>query len=123
MGKFFEKQAKDQAAKVFIDDDVWIGDGVKIMNGIKIGRGAIVGAGAVVTKDVEPFAIVVGIPAKKIKERQIGNFGVAISADDKAMVHKKILSELAAKICPQIMTTKDFQIFRPFKLKNLFRRK
>jgi acetyltransferase-like isoleucine patch superfamily enzyme len=52
-----------------IEDDVWIGFGVIVMAGVRIGRGAIVGAGAVVTKDVPPFEIRVGVPAKKIGER------------------------------------------------------
>lgn len=52
-----------------IGNDVWIGQGVIIMDRIKIGDGAIVGAHAVVTKDVEPYAIVVGNPAKKIRSR------------------------------------------------------
>lgn len=52
-----------------IGNDVWIGDGVFVKNGIKIGDGAIIGARAVVTKDVPPYAIVVGSPAKIIKYR------------------------------------------------------
>jgi len=52
-----------------IGHDVWIGSDVKIMNGIKVGDGAIIGAGAVVVKDVPPFAIVGGVPAKIIKYR------------------------------------------------------
>ncbi len=52
-----------------IGNDVWIGDSVLILNGIKIGDGAIVAAGAVVVKDVPPYAIVGGIPAKVIKYR------------------------------------------------------
>lgn len=52
-----------------IDDDVWIGYGVIIMSGVHIGQGAIVAAGSVVTKDVPPYAIVGGIPAKIIKYR------------------------------------------------------
>ena len=52
-----------------IGNDVWIGDHVVIMSGVKIGDGAIVAAGAVVTKDVPPYAIVGGIPARVIKYR------------------------------------------------------
>ncbi len=52
-----------------IGNDVWIGAGAIIMKGVTIGDGAIVGAGAVVTKDVEPYSIVVGSPAKHKKYR------------------------------------------------------
>lgn len=54
---------------VRIGNDVWIGYGALIMAGVSIGDGAIVGAGAVVTKDVEPYAIVGGVPAKVIRMR------------------------------------------------------
>lgn len=52
-----------------IGNDVWIGSSVKIISGLQIGDGAIIAAGAVVTKDVEPFTIVGGVPAKTIKRR------------------------------------------------------
>ena len=48
---------------------MWIGANVIILPGVKIGNGAIIAAGAVVTKDVEPYAIVGGVPAKLIKYR------------------------------------------------------
>jgi maltose O-acetyltransferase len=54
---------------VKIGNDVWIGTRVIILPGVSIGDGAIVGAGAVVTKDVEPYSIVGGVPAKQIGER------------------------------------------------------
>ena len=54
---------------IVIGHDVWIGDNVWIKNGVHIGNGAIIGAGAVVTKDVPPYAVVAGVPAKIIKYR------------------------------------------------------
>jgi acetyltransferase-like isoleucine patch superfamily enzyme len=52
-----------------IGNDVWIGAAVVIKQGVHIGDGAVVGAGAVVTKDVPPYAVVVGVPAKIIRYR------------------------------------------------------
>lgn len=54
---------------IIIGDDVWIGYGAQIMSGVTIGRGAVVAAGAVVTKDIPPYEVWGGVPAKKIKER------------------------------------------------------
>lgn len=54
---------------IIIEDDVWIGQRAIIMSGIHIGQGAVIAAGAVVTKDVPPYAIVGGVPAKVIKYR------------------------------------------------------
>lgn len=55
---------------VIIEDYVWIGTAAMIMPGVTIGKGAVVAAGAIVTKDVAPYHVVAGIPAKFIKERQ-----------------------------------------------------
>jgi maltose O-acetyltransferase len=49
---------------------VWIGRNAIIMPGVRIGKGSIVGAGAVVTRDVEPYSIVGGVPAKLIRKRK-----------------------------------------------------
>ncbi|MFA6204149.1 MAG: DapH/DapD/GlmU-related protein [Gallionella sp.] len=56
---------------VDIEDDVWIGHGATILKGVRIGRGAIIAAGAVVTRDVAPFTIVGGVPAKFIRSREL----------------------------------------------------
>ena len=53
----------------FIGNVVWIGNNAVVMDGIKVGDGAVIGAGAIVTKDVPPYAIVAGCPAKIIKMR------------------------------------------------------
>ncbi|EHQ89971.1 DapH/DapD/GlmU-related protein [Desulfosporosinus youngiae] len=55
--------------KAYIGHDTWIGHGAIIMPGVRIGNGAVVGSGAVVTKDVDPYRVVVGVPAKPIKRR------------------------------------------------------
>lgn len=55
---------KGKNLKIVIEDDVWIGYGSVVFTGVRIGRGAIVAAGSIVTKDVPPYAIVAGNPAK-----------------------------------------------------------
>ena len=52
-----------------IEDDVWIGYGAIVLSGVTIGTGSIIAAGSVVTKDVEPYTIYGGSPAKKIRDR------------------------------------------------------
>ena len=65
----YEKNECVSKGNISIDDDVWIGQNAIVMSGVHIGQGAVVGAGAVVTKDVPPYAIVCGVPAKVIKYR------------------------------------------------------
>ena len=51
-----------------IHDDVWIGFNAIILAGVRIGRGAVIGAGSVVTKDVEPWALMAGNPARLLRQ-------------------------------------------------------
>jgi hypothetical protein len=55
--------------RVVIGHDVWLGHGVTVLPGVTIGNGAVVGAGAVVSRDVAPYTIVGGVPARLIRER------------------------------------------------------
>lgn len=66
---YAKKNAFTKVEKIVLGNDVWIGESVKIMGGVNIGDGAIIAAGAVVTKDVKPYEIVGGVPAKHIKYR------------------------------------------------------
>ncbi|HJV64112.1 MAG TPA: DapH/DapD/GlmU-related protein [Geomonas sp.] len=63
-----EKEASDDQP-VNIEDDVWVGAGVIILKGVTVGRGSIIAAGAVVTKNIPPYSIVAGTPARVLKKR------------------------------------------------------
>jgi acetyltransferase-like isoleucine patch superfamily enzyme len=67
-----------------IEDDVWIGARVILMRGVTLGKGSVVAAGSVVTRDVEPFTIVGGVPAKFIKRR---------FTDEQTKAHSTFLSQ------------------------------
>jgi acetyltransferase-like isoleucine patch superfamily enzyme len=67
--KFKELIYNNDNYLVSIGNDVWIGDRVTILDGVKIGDGAIIGSNALVTKDVTPYTINVGVPAKPIRKR------------------------------------------------------
>ena len=58
-----------KSGRIIIENDVWICSNCVILKNVRIGKGSVIAAGAVVTKDVEPFSVVAGIPAKKIKSR------------------------------------------------------
>lgn len=60
---------KENKYHVILENDIWIGNGAKIMEGVRIHNGAIIAAGSVVTRDVEPYSIVGGIPARLIRYR------------------------------------------------------
>lgn len=59
-----------KAEGIKIEDDVWIGAGAKILDGVTIGRGSVIGAGAVVTKNIPPYSVAAGVPARVIKKRE-----------------------------------------------------
>lgn len=73
--RLIEKRCLEAGSKgnIVLEDDVWVGHGAIIMSGITIGRGAVVAAGAVVTKNIPPYAIVGGVPAKVLRYRFSGN--------------------------------------------------
>jgi virginiamycin A acetyltransferase len=73
---------------VDIEDDVWIGYGAIVLSGVSVGRGAVVAAGAVVTKDVPPYGVVAGNPARVVGSR---------FAEADQIVHERLLALAEAK--------------------------
>ena len=69
LGKNFSNIPEEENQGVEIGNDVWIGEAVFINDGVKIGTGAVIGAHSVVTKDIPPYAIAAGIPAKVLRYR------------------------------------------------------
>ena len=75
MNHVFEDPAKpirlqgETALGIQIGSDIWIGTGVKILDGVCIGDGCVIGAGSVVTKDIPPYSVAVGVPARVIGRR------------------------------------------------------
>ncbi len=55
---------------IIIEDNCWLGHGVTVLDGVTIGEGSVIGAGSVVSKDIPPFSVAVGVPAKVIRDRQ-----------------------------------------------------
>jgi len=53
-----------------IEDDVWIGSNSTILDGVTIGKGSVIGAGSVVTRDIPPYSVAFGVPAKVVEERK-----------------------------------------------------
>ena len=87
LGKYMfdveEKRPQDDLP-IVIEDDVWVGTGAIILKGVRLGTGSIVAAGSVVTSNVEPYSIVGGVPAKKLKMR---------FSDEELTKHKELLAQ------------------------------
>ena len=64
------RQGYDSRGGVVIEDDVWLGTDVKILDGVTVGTGSVIGAGSIVTKDIPPYSIAVGAPAKVRSSRK-----------------------------------------------------
>lgn len=88
-GKAIIFNGQPHIKKTSIGDDVWIGYRAMLKQGVSIGDGAIIGMGAVVTKDVAPYSVVAGIPAKKIAER--------FKSDEDKALHAKFLKSEASR--------------------------
>ena len=78
-----EKRSEDDRDIVFVGDN-WVGSNVTILRGVTVGEGAVIAAGAVVTKDVPPYSIAGGVPAKVIKMR---------FTDEEILEHKRLLEK------------------------------
>lgn len=90
---FGESREAGSKGDIIVKDDVWIGEGAIICSGVTIGQGAVIAAGAVVTKDVEPYAIVGGNPAKFIKYRLDENLRKKLEKIDVAALFDKFTKE------------------------------
>lgn len=96
-GKPMYFSGRPELPETVIEDDVWVGARAIVMAGARIGRGSVVAAGAVVTKDIEPYSIVGGVPAKLIRRR--------FDHSDQVAAHDRMLS--APAICGEYPDPRD----------------
>ncbi len=92
-----DKYIKDQgitAEGITIEDDVWLASNVVVVDGVTIGKGSVVGAGAVVNKNLPPYSVAVGIPARVIKDRRNAD---AVRKATAAQVHYGALEDMRNK--------------------------
>ncbi|KAK0522529.1 hypothetical protein OC834_002680 [Tilletia horrida] len=84
----------ERALPIHIKDDCWLGGGVLVMAGVTIGQGCTIGAGAVVTKDIPPFSIAVGNPARVVRHLTDAEIGEKRKAAQKTMQFEEIAVQL-----------------------------
>ncbi|MBW4568081.1 MAG: GAF domain-containing protein [Tolypothrix carrinoi HA7290-LM1] len=103
---------------IIIEDNCWVGHGVTVLDGVTIGQGSVIGAGSVVSKDIPPFAVAVGVPAKVIRDRQDKELDNNNSRLDIKLSAALAQIEKTAELSyPQ---TVDDTVFPHFVLENLF---
>lgn len=92
---------------IVVGDDVWIGYNATILSGVTIGQGAIVAAGAVVNKDVPPYAIVGGVPARVIKYRFDEDIINKLMKIDYSRLTKEMISDNLPALYESVKTDTD----------------
>lgn len=93
----------DKSGDVVIGEDCWIGINVTILSGVHIGRGSVVAAGAVVTKDVPPYALVAGIPAKVRK---------SVFTIEQILRHEEVLYSLSDRFSQSFLESIFYDNYR-----------
>lgn len=94
---------------IIVDDDVWIGCGATILSGVHIGQGAVIAAGAVVTKDVPPYAVVGGVPAKVIKYRFEPEIIDELLKVDYSKLEKEMIEEHIDELYQELTDVKQLE--------------
>ena len=99
---------------IVVEDDVWIAENALILSGVHIGQGAVIGAGAVVTKDVPPYAVMGGVPARIIKYRFSEEIIKRLEKIDFTKLDKNFINSHINDLYKKIENTLDLSWF-PFK--------
>jgi virginiamycin A acetyltransferase len=94
------EESEASRGPIRVGNNVWIGDAVILLDGVSVGNGAVIAAGSVVTKDVDPFAIVAGVPAREIRKRispeqakRLSELGWWDWSEDEMRAHPELFTE------------------------------
>lgn len=107
----FQKQEALSKGDIVVGDDVWIGARATILSGVRIGQGAIIGAGSLVTRDVPPYAIVGGVPARIIRYRFSKELVQKLEKIDFSAFNDKIVLDNIELLYSDVIDTDDLLRF------------
>lgn len=107
---FGKKHEAISKGNIIIGDDVWIGVRSTILSGVTIGQGAVIAAGSVVTKDVPPYAIVGGVPAKILKMRFTNAQIQKLIKINYSKINRNVILSNESFFCKNITTEQDLNI-------------
>lgn len=99
-----EEEKAGSRGDIVVGDDVWIGHGVLVLSGVTLGRGCVVGAGSVVTRDIPPYTVAAGVPARALRPRFTPEIREIVEQVDLGQLTREVFGELRTLLSDPLTT-------------------